>query len=148
MRDLSLELDAALARRPHIANLLQEAIEAGDLRESAAYETAKREQGLLESRIAELQRKLHSVVVVDEQLDGAGANVVRVRHSVTLADDDGHVDTFLLVSPAEFGGAAILSQVSTESPVGRACLGQSVGSEFVVVTDGRQVRFRVLGLSV
>ncbi|MCX7750736.1 MAG: hypothetical protein N2320_04210 [Candidatus Bipolaricaulota bacterium] len=52
-------------RRPQVIERLKAARELGDLRENAEYHAAKEEQAYVENRIAELERLLRGVRVVD-----------------------------------------------------------------------------------
>ncbi len=86
----------------------------GDLSENFEYHAAKNEQGLLEARIAKLRERLHNAVVVDHDTDdhvGAGS-------IVEIVDEHGEV---LEVTIAAVGG------VSSDSPLGSALMGASVG---------------------
>jgi len=52
-------------RRPEVIAKLRAARELGDLRENSEYHAAKEEQGLIESRIAELERLLRGVRIIE-----------------------------------------------------------------------------------
>ena len=51
-------------RRPQVMADLTQAREYGDIRENAEYETAKRDQGVIEGRIHELESLLSSVEII------------------------------------------------------------------------------------
>src|SRR3712207_7346198 len=53
------------ARRREVADRIRQAREFGDISENSEYDDAKTEQGLLERRISEVQRRLRSAKVVD-----------------------------------------------------------------------------------
>jgi transcription elongation factor GreA len=52
-------------RRKEIADRIRQAREFGDISENSEYDDAKTEQGLLERRISELQRRVRNAKVVD-----------------------------------------------------------------------------------
>lgn len=52
-------------RRPQVIERLRAARELGDLRENSEYHAAKEEQAYVENRIAELERLLRGVRVLD-----------------------------------------------------------------------------------
>ena len=52
-------------RRKEVADRIRQAREFGDISENSEYDEAKNEQGLLERRIGELQRRVRNVKVVD-----------------------------------------------------------------------------------
>ncbi|MBC7092637.1 hypothetical protein H5T53_01305 [Candidatus Bipolaricaulota bacterium] len=63
---LKKELDELVrVRRPQVRERLRAARELGDLRENSEYHAAKEEQGLVESRIAELERLLRGVRIIE-----------------------------------------------------------------------------------
>ena len=87
----------------------------GDLSENFEYHAAKNEQGLLEARIAKLRERLHNSVVVEHDTDehvGPGS-------IVEVADEDGET---MEVTISSVGGG-----VSTDSPLGAALMGATVG---------------------
>lgn len=60
------ELDELVRiRRPQVIQRLRAARELGDLRENSEYHAAKEEQGYVESRIAELERLLRGVRIIE-----------------------------------------------------------------------------------
>jgi transcription elongation factor GreA len=52
-------------RRREVADRIRQAREFGDISENSEYDDAKNEQGMLERRIGELQRRVRNVRVVD-----------------------------------------------------------------------------------
>ena len=102
-------------RRAAAVDAIAHARAFGDLSENFEYHAAKNEQGLLEARIAKLRERLHSAVVVEHDTDdhvGPGSIVEVV---------DEHGDT-MEVTISSVGG------VSTDSPLGAALMGASVGA--------------------
>ncbi len=93
----------------------------GDLKENAEYDSAKEEQGKMESRIRQLEAMLRGAQVGEAPSgDTAAAGMV-----VTTVDEDGDTETFLLGSREDRAGG--LPVVSAASPLGRALVGHRVG---------------------
>jgi transcription elongation factor GreA len=70
--------------------------------------------------------------------EGPDDTVVRLGSTVTVRDEAGEASQYMVVDPAEFDDGE--AQVSANSPVGRALLGQSRGSQVAVALPaGQQV---------
>ncbi|MBA3389109.1 MAG: transcription elongation factor GreA, partial [Rubrobacter sp.] len=70
-------------RRREIADRIRQAREFGDISENSEYDDAKTEQGLLERRINELQRRVRNAKVVDPS-KSVDDDSVELGTSVTL----------------------------------------------------------------
>jgi transcription elongation factor GreA len=127
-RDGLVKMKADLAsmneERLKIADTIESARELGDLKENAEYHAAKEAQALLHARIRDLEDKVaRSVILEDQDIDMSKAYVgatVRVLNQKTKKESN-----YILVSPVEADMAS--GKISTESPVGKALLGKSVG---------------------
>jgi len=105
----------------------------GDLSENFEYHAAKNEQGLLEARIAKLRDRLHNAVVVEHDTDehvGPGS-------IVEVADEHGET---MEVTISSVGG------VSTDSPLGAALMGATVGDVVDVQAPRGAWKARVLSI--
>src|SRR5215210_537672 len=69
-------------RRKEVADRIRQAREFGDISENSEYDDAKTEQGLLERRISEVQRRVRNAKVVDPSETEQGS--VDVGTVVTL----------------------------------------------------------------
>src|SRR6476646_3175621 len=106
----------------------------GDLSENFEYHAAKNEQGLLEARIAKLRERLHNSVVVEHDTDehvGPGS-------LVEVEDEDGET---MEVTISSVGGG-----VSTDSPLGAALMGATVGDVVDVRAPRGAWKARVLSI--
>jgi len=106
----------------------------GDLSENFEYHAAKNEQGLLEARIAKLRERLHNSVFVEHDTDehvGPGS-------IVEVADEDGET---MEVTISSVGGG-----VSTDSPLGAALMGATVGDVVDVRAPRGAWKARVLSI--
>lgn len=130
--------------RMEASRAIAEARDKGDLSENAEYDAAKEAQGMLELRIAEIEKVLASArVITESQLDSSKVTVlskVKIRNLKTKA-----VATYHLVSESE--SDLKLGKISVNSPIGSGLLGKKVGETAVVKTPGGEVQFEVLEIS-
>ncbi len=127
-------------KRIEISDRIAEARSHGDIRENADYHAAKDQQGLMEARIAHLERVLRDAEV--REVNDTGR--VEIGSMVTVVDGDGDEMEFLL-APAENRGSARLV-VSPTSPLGSAVLASVPGDRVSYEAPGG--RFEVQVLSV
>jgi transcription elongation factor GreA len=121
LEKLKAELEElTTTKRREVAERIKDAREYGDISENSEYDDAKNEQAMLESRIAALEEKLRSAVVVDaSELTN---DVVQVGSIVKVKDGaSGKSETYTIVGSAEANPAE--KKLSNESPVGRALIG-------------------------
>ena len=129
-------------RRPQVMADLTQAREYGDIRENAEYEVAKRDQGVIEGRIHELEAMLASVEIITVP---AEFREVMLGTRVAVENLDFELRSeYLLVGEQE----AHLDEahLSAESPLGRALLGSKVGDVVTFEAPAGVRRFKVLGL--
>ena len=120
-------------RRAAVVEAIATARSFGDLSENFEYHAAKNEQGLLEARIAKLRERLHAAVVVEHDTDehvGPGS-------IVEVADEHGET---IEVTISSIGG------VSSDSPLGSALMGASVGAVVDVQAPRGAWKARVLSI--
>jgi transcription elongation factor GreA len=128
--------------RPRIVEVIAEARSHGDLRENAAYDAAKHDQGIIEGRIRELERMLKRVEIIDEsESNGNPGAEVRIGSTVTI-EIDGDEETYTIVGAVESRPAE--GRISNESPFGRALLGRAVGEQVTIETPGMDMEARIL----
>jgi transcription elongation factor GreA len=121
-------------RRAAVVEAIATARSFGDLSENFEYHAAKNEQGLLEARIAKLRERLHNAVVVEHETDehvGPGS-------IVEVADEHGET---MEVTISSVGGG-----VSTDSPLGSALLGATIGDVVDVHAPRGAWKARVLSI--
>lgn len=119
-------------KRPEIAEKIGIAREFGDLSENAEYDTAKNEQGMLESKISELESTLLNCVILDQA--DIDTSKVSLGCTVKVYDEefDEEVEYKILGSNESDPKNGI---ISNESPVGKALLGKKKG-ELVTINTG------------
>lgn len=126
--------------RPRIVEVIAEARSHGDLRENAAYDAAKHDQGIIEGRIRELDRMLKRVELIEDSGDYAG-KAIRIGSTVTI-EIDGDEETYTIVGAVESRPSE--GRISNESPFGKALIGRSVGDEVTIETPGMDMTARIL----
>jgi transcription elongation factor GreA len=126
-----------------LAERLKHARELGDIRENAEYDAAKNEQGMMESRIRQLERMLRDPEIIEAPADadhvGPGM-LVTVR---PLDEDEDEDETYLIASSAEERAPGVRT-VTVTSPLGSAIVGAKAGEEVVYEAPGGNFRYRVL----
>jgi len=125
-------------KRAEVAHYLQEAKEAGDVIENAAYEDAKHAQARLESRILELEHML----AVAKPICTVSTQEISLGSVVQVRTEDLREYGYTLVGAYEAKPAAGL--ISNESPVGKALLGRRVGDVVTVSTPGGIKAYTIL----
>lgn len=119
--------------RPRIIAAIAEARAHGDLSENAEYHAAKEQQGITETRVAELEDKLSRADVIDvSKLSGSE---VKFGATVTLIDEDTEQKVqYQIVGEVEADVKS--SKISISSPIARALIGKSKGDTVEVATPG------------
>ncbi len=126
---LQKDLQDLKAKRPIIANQIQEAREKGDLKENAEYHAAKEDSAHNERRIQELESKLGGARILEDQGE-IPSDKAYIGATVLVKDDSGEQMKFTLVDPAESDPSS--GMISIVSPIGQALLGQPVGAKVKV----------------
>src|ERR687893_770817 len=130
-------------RRKEVADRIRQAREFGDISENSEYDEAKNEQGLLERRIGELQRRVRNVKVVDPS--EAEEDAVDLGTTVTLrAVGQGQERTFQIVGANESDPTS--GKLSHASPVGRAVLKRKVGEKVTVSTPRGATEYEIVNV--
>ncbi|MCS7352346.1 MAG: transcription elongation factor GreA, partial [Anaerolineae bacterium] len=129
-------------KRREIAERLRFAIQQGDLSENADYHAAKEEQAFVEGRIRTLEAILNSAILIETRPSEDGR--VRLGSRVTVVEDGGAPETYVLVGPAEADPTQ--GKISYESPLGQALLGRAPGDVIIVEAPAGVLTFRVLAV--
>ncbi len=130
-------------RRREVAALIQDAKDAGDVSDNAAYDEAKEQQAFVEGRIRHLEDILARAEIIEH---AETADAVILGCEVTVAEDGADPEHFRLVGSAEADPTQ--GSISNESPLGRALLGKGVGDKATIRTpDGGTLTFRILGIA-
>jgi len=127
--------------RPRIIKAIAEARAHGDLSENAEYHAAKEQQGLNESRVAELEDKLSRAEVID--ISKLSGDSVTFGAIVTLVDEDTE-DEMRYQIVGEMEADVKQGRISITSPIARALIGKSVGDSVEVNTPGGGKSYEIL----
>jgi transcription elongation factor GreA len=132
-RELKEELPAAL----------EKALEMGDLRENAEYQTAKERQSYVQARLAMLRDRLTQLSMID--LSKIPTDRISYGSTVTLWDMDVEKEiTYRLVSGEESDAGKGL--ISTSSPIGKSLMGHEAGDEVQIQTPRGVKNYEIIKL--
>jgi transcription elongation factor GreA len=126
---------------------IEAAREHGDLSENAEYSAAKERQSYLYGKSQELENNLASCNIIP--LTGKISDKVIFGCFATIADTDntnGKEIKYQLVGP--FESDINENKISVTSPIGRALIGKSIGSEIIVKAPGGTRSFQIIDISV
>ena len=136
--------DLVRHKRPEIAEKIKEAVALSDLTENAEYAEAKDEQGFVEGRISEIENILRTVRVVSAT--PRGRSFVQIGCAVHLASLSGRGRTIFTIR-GKGEGRPETGEISSDSPIGQAILGQKVGDEIEVPTPAGNKRFKIVKIA-
>ena len=139
-KELEAELEQLKARRGDIADKIAEARDYGDLSENAEYDAAREEQGLVESRIAEIE----DILMNAELIKGGSKTKVSLGSVVELKTGKKSV-TYTVVGPVEAN--PLEGKISNESPIGEALFGKKVGDSATITTPKGDVTYEIVTIS-
>lgn len=125
-------------RRLEVAERLKRSKELGDLSENAEYTEAREEQGIVESRIFEVEDMVKNAVLI---MHAAGQKVVGIG-SIVVVKKDGVESRFTIVGSSETDPAK--GFISNESPLGKAFLGKKPGDVVNVSTPRGAVSYDIV----
>ena len=138
-RELERELEELKSRRGEIADKIAAARDFGDLSENAEYDAAREAQGLLETRITEIETILQNASIIQA---GNGSTVV--LGSTVELEANGKTVVYTVVGPVE--ADPLEGKVSNESPIGQALMGKAVGDTVTINTPKGELTYTVVAL--
>ena len=137
--ELEKELADLKARRGDIADKIASARDYGDLSENAEYDAAREEQGLVETRIAEIEEILQNSDIIKV----SDTSTVGLGSTVDLESKDKQV-TYKVVGPVEAN--PLEGKISNESPIGKELMGKRVGDNVTISTPKGEVVYRLVAI--
>ena len=130
-------------KRPEIAEALRKARGYGDLSENFEYHAARRDQGILNGKIAELEKTLEIATVVPD--GSAGGDTAGLGSIIKVKDlDEGDEWEYWLVDPVQ--ADPVNDKISIQSPVGQALFGRKVGDTIEVDIPAGTAKYEILGI--
>ena len=137
--ELERELEELKSRRGEIADKIAAARDFGDLSENAEYDAAREAQGLLETRITEIETILQNASIIQ-----AGSSSTVTLGSTVELEANGKTVVYTVVGPVE--ADPLEGKVSNESPIGQALMGKAVGDTVTINTPKGELAYTVVAL--
>lgn len=138
--ELEAELKSLKSRRKGVAKKIANARDFGDLSENAEYDVAREEQGLIETRVSEIE----DILLNAEIIKNGNKSKIALGNRVELKNGKNHV-AYMIVGPVEANPLA--GKISNESPIGSAIFGKKVGDKATVETSKGKVAYEILSIS-
>lgn len=138
-KELEAELTELKGRRGAIADKIAEARDYGDLSENAEYDSAREEQGLVESRIAEIEDILLNATIIP----ATKSSSIKLGSKVELKIGKKTVN-YHVVGPVE--ADPLNGKISNESPIGLALIGKKVGDTATITTPKGDIKYEVVSV--
>lgn len=138
-KELEAELLSLKARRGEVADKISEARDFGDLSENAEYDAAREEQGLLETRIAEIEDIVNNAEIIKankKSTIGLGSRVELKTGSKKVV--------YTVVGPVE--ADPIEGKISNESPIGMALYGKKVDDKVTITTPKGDISYTIVSV--
>ena len=138
---LMKELEQLKSNRLKIARAIEEARLQGDISENAEYDAAKDAQAHNAVRMAEVESKLASVrIIEDEKIP---SDKIFIGAIVTLKDlDTDEKFQYMLVSAEEANYEE--NKLSIVSPIGKALMGHSAGEKLNIKVPAGILKYQVM----
>ncbi|MBW7844659.1 MAG: transcription elongation factor GreA [Bacteroidia bacterium] len=132
-------------QRPFISKQIADARDKGDLSENAEYHAAKEDQGLLETKIAQLEDLITRTRVIDEtKLDTSKVMMLSKVKLLNHATKKEVIYTMVSDSEADFKAG----KISIKSPIGSGLMGLKVGDVAEIKVPAGMIKFEVLEISL
>ncbi len=130
--------------KDELPEAFKKALEMGDLRENAEYQTAKERQSYVQAQLAALRARLSKLSMVN--LSKIPIDKVSYGSTVVVLDLDSNKEaTYKLVTSEESNVAEGL--ISTTSPIGRSLMGHEEGDEVRIQTPGGTHTYEIVKLT-
>ena len=136
--------DLKFVQRPKISEAIAEARAHGDLKENAEYHAAKELQGLIESKINEIESALASAQVIDVLSIPETGRVV-FGSTVTLYDLDKDEEiTYKIVGNLESDPDE--GKISIDTPIAKGLIGKNIDDEVAITTPSKTLNYEVISV--
>ncbi len=130
-----------LKRRPEVIKRIKIARSYGDLSENSEYESAKDEQAMVESRIAQIENMLQYAEIIDNE--DVDKDEVSMGRTITIQElPDEEPEEYQIVGESEsdpFNG-----KISNESPMAKGLLGHKVGEVVEVEVPNGTIKLNIV----
>jgi len=129
--------------RSAVVKAIAQAREFGDLKENAEYHAAKEQQGLIESRIKDIESKLTDSQVIDVTSIQSTGKVI-FGTTVELEDNEEDIVSYQIVGEDEADVAQ--SKISINSPLSRSLIGKNEGDVFIFKTQAGTKEYTIISV--
>ena len=129
--------------RSAVVKAIAQAREFGDLKENAEYHAAKEQQGLIESRIKDIESKLTDSQVIDVTSIQSTGKVI-FGTTVELEDNEEVIVSYQIVGEDEADVAQ--SKISINSPLSRSLIGKNEGDVFIFKTQAGTKEYTIISV--
>ncbi|NBV10059.1 MAG: transcription elongation factor GreA [Chitinophagia bacterium] len=131
--------------RPAASRAIAEAREKGDLKENAEYDAAKEAQGMLESKIKQLEVAVSNAKIVDTSTIDTSKVTILTRVTITNLATKKTV-TYQLVGEKEADLKA--GKISASSPIGKGLIGKKIGDTAEVQAPNGVMQFSIDNITI
>jgi transcription elongation factor GreA len=131
-------------KRREIASALEKARQMGDLSENAEWDSAKQAQSINEKRIADLEAKLATARIIDQE--SIATDKAYIGATLKLVDIESKEElAYKLVTEDEANFSE--GKISISSPVGRALLGSKKGDIVNIKIPAGFLKYKVMDIT-
>ena len=144
---LEAELDELKStKRKEIAEKIKVALSFGDLSENSEYDEAKNEQAIMEARIADIEAMLKNAEIIDESAIDTERVSIGARVLVKIRKPSGEEmeREYRIVGSNEANPRE--GRISDESAIGKALIGNRIGSELDVEVPAGVMHYEILAI--
>ena len=128
--------------RPKISEAIAEARAHGDLKENAEYHAAKELQGLIESKINEIENALGNAQIIDvKDIPETGRVVFGSTIKIYDIDNDKEI-IFKIVGNLESDPDK--GEISIDTPIAKGLVGKFVEDEITIETPSGKLNYEIL----
>jgi transcription elongation factor GreA len=131
--------------RPAASRAIGEAREKGDLKENAEYDAAKEAQGMLESKIKQLEVAVSNAKIVDTSTIDTSKVTILTKVTITNLATKKTV-TYQLVGEKEADLKA--GKISASSPIGKGLIGKKIGDTAEVQAPNGVMKFSIENITI
>jgi transcription elongation factor GreA len=131
--------------RPAASKAIGEAREKGDLKENAEYDSAKEAQGMLESKIKQLEASISNAKIVDPNTIDTSKVTILTKVTITNQATKKTI-TYQLVGEKEADLKA--GKISASSPIGKGLIGKKIGEIAEIQAPNGVMKFSVDNITI
>ena len=131
--------------RPAASRAIAEAREKGDLKENAEYDAAKEAQGMLESKIKQLEVAVSNAKIVDTSTSDTSKVTILTKLTITNLATKKTV-TYQLVGEKEADLKA--GKISASSPIGKGLIVKKIGDTAEVQAPNGVMKFSIDNITI